>query len=64
MQYALDTRDDLALAVGTMGEDLRHMWRRLGGAPPEVLAFKERMRELSAALRAREASVAREWGKL
>jgi hypothetical protein len=48
--------DHLALTVGTMKEDLPHMRRRLGGAHPDVLAFKERLGEFSAALRAREAS--------
>jgi hypothetical protein len=49
-------RDHLALAVGILEEDLPHMRRRLGDAHPEVLAFKERLGELRAALRAREAS--------
>ena len=51
-----ETVDYLALAVGTLVEDLPHMRRRLGDAHPEVLAFKERLGELRAALRAREAS--------
>ena len=49
-------RDHLALAVGILEEDLPYMRRRLGDAHPEVLAFKERLGELRAALRAREAS--------
>ena len=48
--------DHLALAVGTLEEDLPHMRRNLGGADPDVLAFEQRLVELRAALRAREAS--------
>ena len=48
--------DHLALAVGTLEEDLPHMRRNLGGDAPHVLAFEQRLRELRAALRAREAS--------
>ena len=39
-----------------MDDDLPHMRRNLGGADPHVLAFEQRLRELRAALRAREAS--------
>ena len=48
--------DHLALAVGTLEEDLPHMRRNLGGADPDVLAFEGHLGHLRAALRAREAS--------
>jgi hypothetical protein len=51
-----ETVDYLALAVGTLVEDLPHMRRRLGDAHPEVLAFEGHLGELRAALRARQAS--------
>ena len=47
--------DHLAVAVGTLEEDLPHMRRRLGNSYA-VQKFEERLGELRAALRAREAS--------